>query len=203
MTATRIGADHLLPPAAMPGHEVAVWGMALFCATEVALFAYLLSSYFYLGVNNPAWPPAGIEDPKLMIPLFMTAALLSSSIAMEWGARGIKLGDQRRLRLGIAIAMLLGIVFLLLQSGEYREKLAKFGPQTHAYTASFFTITGFHGAHVAFGLLLLGYTLLRAGRRQFTAHYHAGVTVTSLYWHTVDAVWLAILTSLYLSPRFY
>jgi heme/copper-type cytochrome/quinol oxidase subunit 3 len=203
VTATRVGDDHLLPPATMPGREVAVWGMALFCATEAALFAYLLSSYFYLGVSNPHWPPAGIEDPKLTLPLFMTAALLSSSVALQWGERGIKQGDQRRLRLGIGIAAVLGLVFLWLQWREYHEKLRQFGPQTHAYTASFFTITGFHGAHVAFGVLLLGYTLIRAARRQFTAHNHAGVTVTSLYWHTVDGVWLAILASLYLSPRLY
>ena len=203
MTATRVDDEHLLPPATMPGREVAVWGMAMFCATEAALFAYLLSSYFYLGVSNPQWPPAGMEDPKLTIPLFMTAALLFSSVAVYWGERGIKQGDQGRLRIGIAIAVLLGLVFLALQWVEYREKLRHAGPQAHAYTASFFTITGFHGAHVAFGVLLLGYTLVRAARRQFTEHNYAGVTVTSLYWHTVDAIWLAILASLYLSPRLY
>jgi cytochrome c oxidase subunit 3 len=203
VTATRVADDHLLPPATMPGREVAVWGMALFCATEVALFAYLLSSYFYLGVNNPLWPPAGIEDPKLKLPLFMTVALFTSSVALHWGERRIRQDDHRRLRIGIGIAIVLGLAFLWLQWREYHEKLRQFGPQTHAYTASFFTITGFHGAHVAFGLLLLGFTLLRAVRRQFTAHNHAGVTVTSLYWHTVDGVWLAIFTALYLSPRFY
>ena len=203
MTATRVDEHHLLPPAAMPGREVAVWGMALFCATEVALFAYLLSSYFYLGVNNPHWPPSGIENPKLTLPVTMTIALFSSSLALHWGERGIRADDHRRLRLGIGIAIVLGLVFLGLQWREYHDKLRQFGPQTHAYSASFFTITGFHGTHVAFGVLLLGFTLVRAARRQFTAHNHAGVSVTSLYWHTVDGVWLAIFASLYLSPRLY
>jgi heme/copper-type cytochrome/quinol oxidase subunit 3 len=85
---------------------------------------------------------------------------------------------------------------------EYREKLKHMLPQTHAYAATFYTITGFHGMHVALGVLFLGYTLLRALRGQFTAIEHTGVTVTSLYWHTVDGIWLAILASLYLSPRF-
>ena len=195
--------DHLLPPATMPGRDVAVWGMAMFCATEAALFAYLLSSYFYLGVSNLHWPPAGVEDPKLKLPLIMTAALLSSSVAAYWGEQGIKYGKHGRLQAGLAVAMLLGLVFLWLQFREYREKLKHFTPQSHSYGASFFTITGFHGAHVAFGVLFLGYTLVRALRRQFSAHHYTGVTVTSLYWHTVDGVWLAILASLYLSPRLY
>jgi cytochrome c oxidase subunit 3 len=198
-TATR--GDRLLPPAAIPSQQVAVWGMALFCATEAALFAYLLTSYFYLGVTNPRWPPAGIEDPKLTLPLIMTGALLASSVAAWWGERGIRRGRAGQLRLGLGLAIVLGLVFLALQMAEYRDKLKHMLPRTHAYAATFYTITGFHGMHVALGLLFLGYTLLRAARGQFTALEHTGVTVTSLYWHTVDAIWLAILASLYLSPR--
>jgi heme/copper-type cytochrome/quinol oxidase subunit 3 len=56
---------------------------------------------------------------------------------------------------------------------------------------------------VAFGVLVLSFTLLRAMRGHFDAEHHSGVTVTSLYWHTVDAIWLVILASLYLSPHWY
>jgi len=105
--ATRTPDDRLLPPAAIPTQEIAVWGMALFCATEAALFAYLLTSYFYLGVTNPRWPPAGIEDPKLTLPLIMTGLLLASSGAAWWGERGIKQGRAAQLRLGLGLAMLL------------------------------------------------------------------------------------------------
>jgi heme/copper-type cytochrome/quinol oxidase subunit 3 len=200
--ATRTPDDRLLPPAAIPTQEIAVWGMALFCATEAALFAYLLTSYFYLGVTNPRWPPAGVEDPKLTLPLIMTGLLLASSVAAWWGERCIKQGRAAQLRLGLGLAMLLGLGFLACQMVEYREKLKHMLPQTHAYAATFYTITGFHGMHVALGVLFLGYTLLRALREQFSAIEHTGVTVTSLYWHTVDGIWLAILASLYLSPRF-
>jgi heme/copper-type cytochrome/quinol oxidase subunit 3 len=200
--ATRTPDDRLLPPAAIPTQEIAVWGMALFCATEAALFAYLLTSYFYLGVTNPRWPPAGIEDPKLTWPPCITPVRLARCVAGWWGERGINQGRAAQLRLGLGLAMLLGLGFLACQMVEYREKLKHMLPQTHAYAATFYTITGFHGMHVALGVLFLGYTLLRALRGQFTAIEHTGVTVTSLYWHTVDGIWLAILASLYLSPRF-
>jgi heme/copper-type cytochrome/quinol oxidase subunit 3 len=177
--------------------------MAVFCATEAAFFTYLIASYFYLGVRSLAWPPAGIEKPQLKIPLIMTAVLLSSSVALWWGEHGIKKGRQTQLRIGTIVAALLGMTFLALQWKEYHEKLRHFLPQTHAYTSIFFTTTGFHGAHVAFGLLLILLMLLRAFFGHFDAEEHLGVKVTSLYWHFVDGVWLVIVACFYLSPRFY
>ena len=61
MTTAELRSDHLLPPAWKPSQEVGWWAMALVCMSEAALFAYFLVGYFYLGVENPAWPPAGIE----------------------------------------------------------------------------------------------------------------------------------------------
>lgn len=200
---TRVPDDRLLPEPPKATHEIGWWGMAIACATEGAFFAYLIASYFYLGVRNPAWPPAGIDKPTLLLPSIMTAVLVSSSVCVYWGERGIMRGEQWRLRAGLGGGIVLGLTFLALQWREYHEKLRHFVPQTHAYASTFFTTTGFHGAHVAFGLLLLLFTLLRAALGHFDAHYHLGVKTASLYWHFVDGVWLVIFTSLYLSPRFY
>jgi heme/copper-type cytochrome/quinol oxidase subunit 3 len=194
---------HRLPPPPSSSRDIGWWGMACVCATEAAFFAYLITSYFYLAVRSSAWPPAGIDKPQLKLPLIMTATLLSSSVALWWGEQGIKKGRQAQLRLGTIIAAVLGMTFLALQWKEYHEKLRHFLPQTHAYASTFFTITGFHGAHVAFGLLLILLMLLRAFSGHFDAEKHLGVKVTSLYWHFVDAVWLVIVACLYLSPRLY
>lgn len=193
----------LLPAPARTTKEVGWWGMALLCATEGAFFAFLIASYFYLGVRNPAWPPSGIEKPSLLLPGVMTATLLASSACLYWGERGIRRGEQGRLRAGIGAAIVLGAAFLVLQWREYHEKLRHFVPQTHAYASVFYTTTGFHGAHVAFGLLALAYTGVRALLGHFDAHEHLGVSVVSLYWHFVDGVWLVIVASLYLSPHLY
>jgi heme/copper-type cytochrome/quinol oxidase subunit 3 len=198
-----IDESHRLPPPSSSSRDIEWWGMAIVCASEGAFFAYLLTSYFYLALRSSSWPPAGIEKPELFIPLTMTVVLLSSSVALWWGERGIGEGRQSRLRVGISLAVFLGIVFLLLQWREYHEKLRHMIPQTHAYASIFFTTTGFHGAHVAFGVLLLLSTLVRAFRGHFDAARHTGVKVTSLYWHFVDGVWLVIVACLYISPRFY
>ena len=186
-----------------PTRSVAWWGMALLCATEGTLFACLIASYFYLAVGSRQWPPPGIEAPKLLLPGLMTGCLVLSSAVLYWAERGIRQGQRGRLTAGLAGSIMLGVAFLVLQAREYADKLKHFRPQEHAYASLFYTITGFHGAHVAAGVLLLGYTLLRAARGHFTARDHVGMSVTSLYWHFVDVVWLVILTSLYLSPRWY
>ena len=175
--------SRLLPPPPSSTKDIGWWAMALTCATEGAFFAYLIISYFYLGLRAHSWPPPGFEKPKLELPLIMTATLLTSSVVLWWGEHGIKKGQRGRLVAGLAITIALGLGFLALQYREYHEKLRHFLPQTHSYASIFFTTTGFHGAHVAFGLLMLLYTLLRALLGHFDAEKHLGVKTVSLYWH--------------------
>jgi heme/copper-type cytochrome/quinol oxidase subunit 3 len=193
----------LLPPGRMTHREVGYWGMVLFCFTEAALFAYLLSSYFYLGVSNAFWPPAGVERPKLQKPLIMTALLLSSSIVLFFAEKAREHGKKRPYFAGVTVTILLGLGFLAFQFAEYREKLRHMPPRSHAYASIFYLITGFHGSHVALGLLLLIWTLLADGRGRLSVDAPLAVKNASLYWHFVDGVWLVILTCLYLSPRWY
>jgi len=201
MTAAELRSDHLLPAAWKPTQEVGWWAMALVCLSEAALFAYFITSYFYLGAANPAWPPSGTPAPKLEIPLIMTALLVSSSVVLLIAERQREHGRRGAYRIGTVVTILLGAAFLTLQAKEYHEKLRSMGPTEHSYASIFYTTTGFHGAHVAFGLLLLLFTLLRDVLGRIDPERPIPVKVTSLYWHFVDVVWLVILTSLYLSPR--
>ena len=180
-------------PAPQPG--VRAYG------NEATLFACLVSSYFYLALASGTWPPAGIGPPSLTLPLVMTAALLSSSGVLIYAEHQLDLGNRRRYRGGVALTVLLGVTFLLLQTQEYAAKLGEMSPSGSAYGSLFFTITGLHGAHVAFGLLFLVWSLLAGQRRPSSGSRSLTIRNASLYWHFVDGVWLVILTSLYLSPR--
>jgi heme/copper-type cytochrome/quinol oxidase subunit 3 len=172
--------------------------MALLIATEASLFGYLLFSYFYLAsMARGAWPPAG--PPELRLALPNTGILLLSSGAMWWAESGICRGRSGRLLGGLLLALALGVAFLAIQVVEYRHQT--FGPSTDAYGSLFYTITGFHGAHVALGLLMIAVVALRAALGHFSAGRHLAVTNVSWYWHFVDVVWLAVFASLYLSPR--
>ncbi|HEY4218209.1 MAG TPA: cytochrome c oxidase subunit 3 [Gemmatimonadaceae bacterium] len=175
------------------------WGMVWLCVTEAMLFACLIASYFFLRGSVQAFAAEGGHYPSLTLPIPMTVLLVTSSGTMWWGERGIRRGDQRRLRIGLALTFVLGAVFLVLQGIEFSHGLH--GPTASAYESIFYTTTGLHGAHVAMGLLMNLYAQLQAWRGHFSAKRHLTVQNVSLYWHFVDAVWIVILTTLYLSPR--
>ena len=174
------------------------WAMVLIIVTEAILFACLLFGYFYLGsMSKTPWPPGGPPELKLVVP--NTIILLMSSGTMWWAESGIRAGSQGRLRIGMLITLLLGAVFLAVQGVEYSRK--EFTPQSNAYGSLFFTITGFHGAHVFVGLLFNAVVQLRAWLGHFTAERHLAVSNAAMYWHFVDAVWLVVFASLYVAPH--
>jgi cytochrome c oxidase subunit III len=185
------------------GRSTGWWGMVMFVATEATLFACLLGSYFYLRFQyGPQWPPDGIEAPNLLKPLVMTAVLLPSSLPVVWAEYGMRRGQRWRLYCGLGATLVLGATFLALQATEYAEKLKNFTMTTDAYGSLFYVITGFHGLHVLVGLAMVSWLLAAAFQRgNFGAHRQERVRNVGIYWHFVDAVWAAILFTIYLSPR--
>lgn len=175
------------------------WGMVLFCTTEVALFAYFVVSYFYLRGAAVSFAAEGGKHSSLALPLLMTVLLVSSSVVLRWGEKGIEQGDSTRLTIALAITIALGVAFLATQGVEYWR--ADHSPQTDAYWSTFFAITGVHGAHVAMGLLMLTMNAVRASLGHFTSQRRLAVQNGALYWHMVDGVWLLIFVTLYLLPR--
>ena len=171
-----------------------VWGLV---ATEAALFGYLLFSYAYSGLYAPGgWPPDG--PPKLQLAGPNTVILLLSSVSLWWGERGIRRGRRRPLIVGASGALMLGTTFVAIQLAEWHAKPFSFS--TDLYSALFFTVTGFHLAHVVVGLLVLATLILWGVLGYFDETRHAAVSIGALYWHFVDAVWIAVFSVLYLAP---
>jgi cytochrome c oxidase subunit I+III len=187
-----------LPVGSSGPRSVGWWGMAAVIATEGAFFCYLLFSYFYLAsISANPWPAV---PPRIALPLVNTGILVASSVAVAWAETGIRRNRSGRLRIGLALAIGLGVLFLALQGVEYsRERIAG----THdAYGSLFYTITGFHGAHVLVGLIMLTVVIVRAFKGHFGEARHEAVSNVAMYWHFVDAVWLVVFTSLYVTPLF-
>ncbi len=180
------------------------WGMVWLIATEATLFATLIASYFYLRFRSgPIWPPDEIPKPELHLPLIMSVILLSSSIPVHFAETGIKKGNQKKLKVGLALGWLLGAIFLgITWAVEWPEKLHEFTPTTNAYGSLFFTLTGFHGSHVLVGLLIGLWTQVRAWKGAFDEERHLTVENFALYWHFVDVVWIFVLITIYVSPHF-
>lgn len=173
------------------------WGLLALIVTEGALFGYLLFSYFYLASQTQQhWPPEGL--PELKIASLNTAILLSSSVFVWLSERCIQ-----RLRLqwsviSMAVAILLGGAFVMIQFGEWSKK--NYDLTANLYNSIYFTITGFHLMHVIVGLAVLLFLLLWTALGYFDDRRYVAVKIGGVYWHFVDVVWLFVFTSLYLTP---
>jgi cytochrome c oxidase subunit I+III len=173
------------------------WGVLTLVATEAGLFGYLLFCYFYLQSQSAArWPPEGM--PKLALAAVNTIVLLSSSVFVWLGERAVRAGRRPRAVAALAVALALGIAFALVQLHEWRDR--PYGPTAHLYGSLYFTITGFHLAHVVAGLLILALLTGWTAAGFFGRERRVALTVGGLYWHFVDVVWLFIFTALYVSP---
>lgn len=186
-------------PRATGGHPTAWWGMLVLITTEAMIFIGLLGAYFFTRAISKEWPLGGIEPPELKTIVPFTAVLLGSSIPIFWAEAGIKKGNVGRMRLGLAISFVMGLAFLINQVFEYRA--LTFGIRDNAYGSLFYTITGLHGLHVLIGLVMSGVVQLKAKLGKITGERHLTFEVFSLYWHFVDAVWIFVFSSLYLSAH--
>ena len=184
-----------------------ILGMLLFITSEVMFFAGLFGAYFTVRASTNPWPPGpeqvGDEmaekfnlhaDPYLAA--LLTVVLVTSSFTCQLAIWAIRKNDRRGLVRGIAVTLILGILFLIGQAYDYSQ--LGFGLTDGTFGTTFFTLTGFHGAHVLGGTIMLSVILYRAMAGQFSARHHDAVEATSIYWHFVDVVWIALFSTLYI-----
>ncbi len=172
-------------------------GMLLFIASEVMFFGGLFAAYFNSRATHAAeWaPPGGRELEAWPLATILTILLVTSSVTMQLGVAAIRRGDQRRLRMWIGVTLTLGVLFLLGQLYDYSQ--LGFGIGDGIFGTTFYTLTGFHGAHVFGGAVGMSILLARAMQGQFSARNHVAVEAISMYWHFVDVVWIALFFTLY------
>jgi cytochrome c oxidase subunit 3 len=197
--ADRLPIESALPVGAIDTRATGWWAMIFVVFTEASLFAYLLFSYFYLAVQPHApgtFPDGGLPDLTLAIP--NTAILLLSSVAVGWAQFSIERDDNRRLCAGLLIAAVLGMIFLVVQYFEWAQK--PFALASSTYSSLYFVITGFHMAHVVVGVIVLWCLFAWSAMGYFNRVRYAHIHIGALYWHFVDAVWIAVFFTFYVTP---
>lgn len=135
------------------------------------------------------------------LPLYNTIILITSSFTVHAAHHFLKHGDNRKMfNLWLAVTVVLGVAFLCLQVMEYREAYGHYGITLTSgiYGTTFFMLTGFHGAHVTMGTLMLLIQLIRSLKGQFTSNDHFGFEMASWYWHFVDVVWVLLFFFVYI-----
>ncbi|MBL1376109.1 cytochrome c oxidase subunit 3 [Zobellella iuensis] len=156
---------------------------------------------------NPIWPlvltPGGIETTAMGwfgLPLVNTIILLTSSVTVHFAHLALLQEQRARLKQWLGGTVLLGALFLGLQAWEYVHAYRDLGLRLDSgiYGNTFFLLTGFHGAHVTLGTLMLFIMWLRVNKGHFTPAQHFGFQASSWYWHFVDVVWLCLFVFVYI-----
>lgn len=191
---THAQADHAETTTGLDHRKLVMW---IFIASETIFFAALMATYLVYRGKTP--PADGLAHLDLNVASANTFILLASSLTMVLSLQSIESGKKSRMILFLVLTVLLGGLFLGGQALEYNELIQNgISLDTNLFGATFFTLTGFHGAHVAIGILWMFMLVIRALRGGISEHNHLAVELGGLYWHFVDLVWVVLFTIIYL-----
>ncbi len=217
-------AEHAETSTGLDHRKLVMW---IFIASECIFFAALMATFLVYKGKTPLTEGAEhldlwVASSNTFILLFSSLTMVLSLQSIEQGKRGrmiffliatallglVFLGAPLALLLALsnplglnteAIAAFFGQIFLGGQTFEYYELLVNgVSLDTNLFGATFFTLTGFHGAHVAVGVVWIIMLIVRALRGGITEHNHLAVELGGLYWHFVDLVWVVLFTIIYL-----
>ena len=176
------------------------FGMWMFVASDILFFGSLIASYIFIRVNIKNWPPPGTVH-NIPVGTIMTLVLLLSSFGVIRAVLAIRNGNRRAMLQWLIITFALGAAFLLMEGVEWYD--LRFGPLNFWFDSglaggTFFLITGIHGSHVAAGLLITLYLIVRTLKGGFSKENHQTVELFGLYWHFVDIVWVFLFPLFFL-----
>jgi cytochrome c oxidase subunit III len=180
-------------------------GIVLFIISEAVMFGAFFAQYFYNRVLSPQWPnplglPPGFERvPAAPLPVVLTVLLVSSGFTAHAAQSAIRRDDRDAFQGWLIVTIVLGLGFLGGQAYEYTNLIRNegFSIASGIYGSVFYSLTGLHGLHVTAGVVVLTGVLIRAFMGHFSSRSHFGVEGSVLYWHFVDAVWIALYVALY------
>ncbi|MCQ4088693.1 cytochrome (ubi)quinol oxidase subunit III [Saccharibacillus sp. JS10] len=194
------GSDHHDHHAA--GHhdpqDLKLLGFWIFLVTDVIMFSTLFATFIVLRGGTDGGPTGAdlLEINGIIISTFL---LLTSSFTSGVAVLAMHQNKIKQMIIWLVITGLLGAGFLYLEVNEFLHLIHEGATlQTSAFWSSFFTLVGTHGVHVTVGLFWMISIIIQIVRRGLTDDTKGKVTVFSLYWHFLDAVWIFLLSIVYL-----
>ena len=170
-------------------------GTTVWLASELMFFAGLFASYFTIRAADAHWTGQHVQLATGRDAGF-TVALVASSGTMQWAVRLLGEGQRKTAIRWIVATLILGTIFLANQGAEWTQ--LPFSASTSSYGSLFFIMTGFHGLHVALGLLAMVGLLIRLAMSGGGDRGVEGVAeVITYYWHFVDVVWVGLFVTLF------
>jgi cytochrome o ubiquinol oxidase subunit 3 len=174
------------------------YGFWLFLLSDIVMFSAFFAAYAVLE-KSTAGGPAGRD---IFVPSRVateTALLLLSSFTCGLSAIAAQARNKLWTEVALLLTGLLGFAFLVLEVQEFVGLVhAHAGPQRSAFLSSFFAVVGLHGLHVTAGLLWLGTMMAQIAVKGFRPTIERRMLCFNLFWHTLDIIWVALFTVVYL-----
>lgn len=177
---------------------VKTFGFWVYLMTDLVLFSVLFATFAVIGRNYAGGPTAKelFEVPYLFAE---TMLLLISSATFGFAMIAMNKGQRNQMLSFMLVTGLLGLGFLIMELNEFSNLIAESaGPDRSGFLSAFFTLVGFHGLHVTFGLLWLIVMMIQIGNMGFTSGVKSRLMRLSLFWHFLDIVWVGVFTFVYL-----
>jgi cytochrome c oxidase subunit 3 len=175
-------------------------GMVALLVMESAFLGTFVVAYlFYIGKSASGPTPRQV----LEFPLLGTVCLLASSLTVALAVRALRGGRITLFGMWLLITIVLGAEFLTGTALEWYGLIVRqgFTIGTNLFGTTFYSLVGFHAGHVTLGLLLLSLVWVFTVFGAVRAEHAERVELLSWYWHFVDAVWVVVLTAVYIVSR--
>jgi cytochrome c oxidase subunit 3 len=167
----------------------------MFIVSEVFMFAALFVGFWMLRLYADTWPPAGTPEMEAGTPLVMLALMILSSVSLFFAGKKYEAGDLAGFRSGLILTIVLGIAFLGITVFEYQH-LAHLGflPGSNPYGSAYYSITGFHAAHVFIGVGTFLFMLVPAFSGKTDKTF---VLCGSIFWYFLTVASLFVVSQVY------
>ncbi|WP_256758766.1 cytochrome (ubi)quinol oxidase subunit III [Cohnella sp. WQ 127256] len=178
-----------------------ILGFWLFLGAETVLFGTLFSAFLALRHNIGDGPSAN-ELFQLPLVFAATMILLTSSLTSVFAVQALHNHNKKSMLGWLIVTIVLGLAFIGLEIYEFLHYIHeghKF--TTSAFSSSFYTLVGFHGAHVAFGIVWIALVIGQVLKKGLTVVTAPKVYISAIYWHFIDVVWVFIFTVVYLMGK--
>jgi cytochrome c oxidase subunit III len=178
-------------------HDYRLFGIFVFLLAEGMIFLGLFTAYLTFRAVAPGCSSPETPDLELLLPTVNTVILIASSFVIHQADKAIKNNNVKGLQTWFLVTAAMGAIFLCGQLYEYYH--LEFGLKTNVFASTFYVLTGFHGLHVTFGLILIAAVWWRSLKKgHYSSEHHFGVEAAELYWHFVDVVWIVLFFLLYI-----
>lgn len=190
-----------LPEVPLDSRALVWWGTLGMVVIESTVFALSIATYFYLRMVSPAWPPAPIPPPRLLLTSINLGVLFLSLIPAIWADKAAEKEDARHVRIALALSLVFGAIFLAGRVYEFRALNCWWN--SNSYGSVTWTLLGLHTFHVVASLIETAIVLAVFVFRRPERRHFLDARLDGVYWYFVVAAWTPLWVVVFLVPRIF